>query len=227
MVMDAALMLEAMAIKNDIFEEDILSLRANSEQARDELKFPYQLTQKPGVGERPLFTQERERVARPKQDLLSSEGMLKRPHVSDDEQPRPAKKAHPIESVDEPEPAHCQPVVLDSDDEPGPSNKARRAVVLEDEQPEPAHQPVSDSEPEPKRKAPRTVRHIIEYADSDGKVYPMSVAALDHQFRKVGKQLGWVCKYQAFSKTAQTNRMGQPFQVECLDIHMSGQCRKS
>jgi hypothetical protein len=45
--MDAALMLEAMAIKNDIFE----GLRANPEQARDELKFPYQLTQKPGVGE--------------------------------------------------------------------------------------------------------------------------------------------------------------------------------
>jgi hypothetical protein len=158
MVMDAVLMLEAMAIKNDIFEEDILSLHANPKQARDELMFPYQLTQKPGAGERPLFTQERKRTARPKQDLLSSEGMLKRPHVSDDEPPRPAKKSHR---------AANRPVLVDSDDEPELDKKA------------------------PPSRASRAGRHtgIIKYAGSDGEAYPMSVTALDHFFRKVGKQL--------------------------------------
>jgi len=55
-VLCPTLMLEAMAIKDDIFVEDLLLLNSDASHVP---YFPYKLTMKPGAGDKPIFTQRR------------------------------------------------------------------------------------------------------------------------------------------------------------------------
>lgn len=109
MVIDSLLMLEAMAIKDDIFVENILDIRAHPERACAELKFPYQLTLKPGAKDKPLFTQTRSRNAKARPnvtgtDMLDSEADDDNEDDSDDAEivQLPIKRIRQVRTVVKP-----------------------------------------------------------------------------------------------------------------------------
>lgn len=94
MLLDGVLMLEAMAIIQGIFVEDILSICANPKQACTKLKLPYQLTHKDGTGKWPVFSQQWPRAARESPNVVEARLPVKhaQPPSDDENSVKPAWK---------------------------------------------------------------------------------------------------------------------------------------